>query len=261
MVNGHSFKVIDTVPERQGIQSLEIGIRVYQTLATFDRPLALRELAAAVDLHPAKLHRYLVSLVRTGLVSQDDSRRYSAAGQARAMAAERMTSLCRRIGETVFLSRWATNGPVILQVEEPPRPVSVRPTATGELPLCTSATGRAFAAHLPPDRLRTLVAAELPPRKRTAYLRELEEVRRRGVARSLGERYPGLNSFSAPILDARGEAILALTAFGLESTFPAEWESRAPRLLKEAAGEIGRRLQAFAALGGVSSPQHGWKRL
>jgi DNA-binding IclR family transcriptional regulator len=232
------------VAQQQGIQSLEIGIRVFRTLQRFGRPVPLRELAATSGLHPAKLHRYLVSLVRTGLVSQDGAKRYRAAGDARALAAEVMPSLCRSISETVFLAGWGTAGPVILQVEEPPRPISVRPTTTGDLPVCTSATGRAFAAYLPAERVKALVAAELRPRKRAAYLRELTEVRRRGVARSLGERYPGLNSFSAPIFDANGEVILALTAFGLASTFPGTWDSPAPNILKAAAAGISRRLQS-----------------
>lgn len=227
---------------RQGIQSLETGIRIFQVLQRLGRPVALRELAAAVGLHPAKLHRYLVSLVRTGLVAQDAERRYGPAVQARQLASVALAELCRRIGETVFLSAWGRSGPVILQVEEPPRPVSVRPTTTGDLPLASSATGRVYAAFMPSERLRPLMEAELAPRKRAAYLCQLAEVRRRGLARSKGERYPGLNSFSAPIFGVDGGVVLALTVFGLASHFSGAWDSPAAKTLAAFASDLTRRI-------------------
>jgi len=51
-------------------------------------------------------------------------------------------------------------------------------------------------------------------------LGQVTEVRRRGIARSLGERDPGLNSFSAPTFGADGGVNLAVTAFGLAVNFP-----------------------------------------
>ena len=56
---------------QQGIKSIEIGARVLLALEQGRGPLTLTEVAKASDLHPAKVHRYLTSLVRTGLASQD----------------------------------------------------------------------------------------------------------------------------------------------------------------------------------------------
>lgn len=240
---------------RQGIRSLETGIRIFQTLHQLGRPVALRELAEATRLHPAKLHRYLVSLVRTGLVAQDEARRYgpgpyafglrgdqAALTHAREMARAALPALAHKIDETVFLTAWRRTGPAILAIEEPPKPVSVRPTSTGDLPVSTSATGRVYAAFLPPERLEAVLQAEVPARKRVAFLRELAEVRRRGLARSLSERYPGVNAFSAPIFDSAGNVLLAITAFGLEPTFSASWTSSVARELLACTTELTRRV-------------------
>jgi hypothetical protein len=64
-------------PARQaGIQSLEIGMRVLEALATGSSSMSLKELSLATRLAPSKLHRYLVSLVRGGMVTQ-----YQASGR------------------------------------------------------------------------------------------------------------------------------------------------------------------------------------
>jgi len=73
-------------------------------------------------------------------------------------------------------------------------------------------------------------------------LGQVTEVRRRGIARSLGERDPGLNSFSAPTFGADGGVNLAVTAFGLAVNFPGAWDSGAAKALRDCAAELTRRI-------------------
>src|SRR5665213_83784 len=58
---------------RQGIQSIEVGVRLLQALATHRHAMMLRDLALAADMSAAKAHRYLVSFIRMGLIEQDGS--------------------------------------------------------------------------------------------------------------------------------------------------------------------------------------------
>jgi DNA-binding IclR family transcriptional regulator len=251
-----------TRPQRQGIQSLEIGVRLLQEIYRLQRPATLQELAALSRMHPAKVHRYCVSLVRTGLVQQNGRGLYGIGPyrfqlieprgeleQARALACGTLRDLVREIGETAFLSAWGQTGPVILDVEEPQRPISVRPTTRGDLPLHNSATGRVFAAFMPQADVMTLVDAELAALKRAgklseraataergAFLRKIAAVRKRGLARTTGERYPGLVSFAAPIFGRDGRVILSYTCFGLAHSLAASWTGPVPlRLLERAA--------------------------
>jgi DNA-binding IclR family transcriptional regulator len=55
---------------QQGIQSIEVGAQVLRALAVGRGPMALSEVARNCAMHPAKVHRYLVSLVRAGLAGQ-----------------------------------------------------------------------------------------------------------------------------------------------------------------------------------------------
>ena len=219
------------------IQSLETGVGVFKALHTLGRPAGLREIAALVSMHPSKLHRYLATLVMTGLVEQHVDRRYAAGpyarslangqasvAQARAEAERALPSLARELGQTVLLTIWGRTGPLIVAIEEAPVPVTVRPAVKGELPLTNSSAGRVFAAFLPAERIRPLIKAELKGKgaaAAAAYERQLGEVRRRKLARAVGERYPGIAAISAPVLGADGQVLLCVTAFGMRETFPA----------------------------------------
>jgi DNA-binding IclR family transcriptional regulator len=253
---------------QQGIQSLEIGVKLFQELYRLSRPASLSELAKLSRMPPAKVHRYCVSLIRTGLMQQDGRGRYGIGPygfqlshpranleHARTLAAQALPQVVQRIGETVFISAWGRTGPHILKVEEPQKPISIRPNWPGDLPLWNSATGRTFAAFLPRERLEPLITAELQVQKREEKLavaviiarratfdKHLVDVRRRKLARTTGERYPGLVSFAAPIFDADGNVVLALTSFGFATTLSSSWDGPVPTALKEASADLTQRI-------------------
>jgi DNA-binding IclR family transcriptional regulator len=229
------------------IQSLETGVGVFKAVHTLGRPAGLREIAALVRMHPSKLHRYLATLVMTGLVEQHVDRRYAAGpyarslangaagvAQARAAAEQALPALARELGQTVLVSIWGRTGPSIVAIEEAPAPVTVRPAVTGDLPLTSSSAGRVFAAFMPAERIGPLVKAELKGKgaaAAAAYERQLREVRRRRLARAVGERYPGITAISAPVLGADGHVLLTVTAFGMRETFPASWDGPVAKAL------------------------------
>jgi DNA-binding IclR family transcriptional regulator len=255
-----SAKVQDKKPndaDRQGIQSLEIGIEVFRRLHEAGRPMRLGEMAEATGMHPSKAHRYIVSLVRSGLVQQDARGLYSLGplamqlcqsqawyAQALEFGAQALRSLAPEIGETVFLSAWGQSGPRILRVEEASKAISVRPRTTGELPLWNSSPGRLFAAHMPIARLAPLLDREFAQlaiehrwsaveaeRRRKDYKALLDDVRRQGLAWTKSERFPGINSVAAPVFEARGEVLFTLTAFGMEGSFPLDLAGAAAKAI------------------------------
>jgi DNA-binding IclR family transcriptional regulator len=259
-----------TAPDskRQGIRSLEIGIRLFQELHQLNRPATLTELSKLSRMPAAKVHRYCVSLIRTGLMQQDGRGRYGVGPygfhvshphanleHARTLAFDMLPVLVREIGETAFVSAWGQTGPFVVKVEDAPKPIAIRPNSRGDLPLWNSATGRAFAAFLPLEQLHPLIDAELGKQKvdekltiaavisrRATFHRLLAQVRKRKLARTTGERYPGLVSFAAPIFDRDGNVILALTSFGLATTLPSSWDGPVPVALKGAAQDLTRRI-------------------
>jgi len=259
---------------QQGIQSLETGIRLFQTLQRLGRPAALSELAVLSEMPPSKTHRYCVSLIRTGLFRLDGRGLYSVGPQgfqagpaqagldhARTLASAMLPGLVRDLNETVFASAWGQIGPRLFAVQDSPRPIAIRPTIGSDLPLHNSATGRIFAAYLDGKVLASLLDHEFErlrqegivnnaeiERRREELSRILADIRRRQLSRTTGERHPGVSSFSAPIFDHRGHVIVAFTCFGLKGDFATGWNTPVPVALQRAARELTERI------GGANPP-------
>jgi DNA-binding IclR family transcriptional regulator len=254
------------VKERAGIQSVEVGFALLQTLALARGPLMLRDLAAAAGMSAAKAHRYLVSFQRLRLVVQDSgSARYDlgpAALQlglaslsrldAVKLARERVASLMAQIGHTLALAVWGNHGPTIVHWEESPGAVTVNLRLGDVMPLLSSATGRCFAAHLSNDAIAPLLRQEIAaahkqgradlPRTHAQALEVLDEIRRRAMSRVVDTLLPGIAAFCAPVFDSDGHMVLGLVALGPGGSFDAAWDGAVERPLREAAAQLSRDL-------------------
>lgn len=247
---------------RAGIQSVEVGFALLESLTRSAGPQMLRDLAASAGMSAAKAHRYLVSFQRLGLVTQDSrSNRYdlgpaalklglSALSRLDAvrMARERMPPLMEAIGHTLALAVWGNRGPTIVHWEESPQSVTANLRLGDVMPLLSSATGRCFAAHVSQEAIAPLLREEMSRAqklKRTdlpttlAAARALfEEVRRHGSARVVDTLLPGIVGFSAPVFDADGHIVLGITTLGSIATFDPEWNGAIDRPLRDAAQRL-----------------------
>jgi DNA-binding IclR family transcriptional regulator len=248
--------------EPLGIQSVEVAARILRALAEGGGVMPLRELAAAAGMHRGKVHRYLISLSRAGLVSREaDFGHYGIgplaitaglAGLNRLdpirLAYEMLPALAKRIGETVVVAVWGDRGATVIALEDSARPVTLNVRVGSILPLRTSATGRVFAAHLPLAVVRPVLAAEAKRVKdaksssTAAFARVLAVVRREGLSAVEGTLIPGLNALAAPVFDQRGKIVLVIGAVGRRETLAARPRSPAAQALKEAAAALSRQL-------------------
>jgi flavin reductase (DIM6/NTAB) family NADH-FMN oxidoreductase RutF/DNA-binding IclR family transcriptional regulator len=155
--------------------------------------------------------------------------------------------LVGKFDETMALAVWGTHGPTITHWEPASAPVSEALPVGLILPVTSTATGLAFAAHLPPDA----IAQTTGPDQDTApeesdWRQRLDEVRRRGLARRGLEIFHRsdtvINALSAPVLDAHGRAVLALTAVGEATRFRADLDGEFARALSVTAQDLSRRL-------------------
>jgi DNA-binding IclR family transcriptional regulator len=122
------------------------------------------------------------------------------------------------------------------------------------------ATGKVLLAHLPEDELDALLAVpELEslteatttdPGELRADLRRIAE---EGVGVTMGERVPEAVAISAPVFDADGQAVAALTISGVASRYPAErvhQDARAVRRYANAiSGDLGPEPRRRSATG------------
>jgi DNA-binding IclR family transcriptional regulator len=256
---------------QRSVQSVEVGGRLLLALAHEPVPMALKDLAARVDLSPSRAHTYLVSFGRLGLIEQDPvSHRYALGPAALQIglaclhqldavraATPVAEALAAELGETVAIAVWANFGPTIVRMIDGAQPLHVNMRAGTVMSVSGTATGRAFAAVLPAHKLaQAMITAPLgepsPPHRRpgqsAAVIAEAErarivgEWRSHGVTRAMGRPIPGVNAFSAPAFDHEGQVALVITALGHEDHFPSQWTSAPARAVRAAAAQVSKRL-------------------
>jgi flavin reductase (DIM6/NTAB) family NADH-FMN oxidoreductase RutF/DNA-binding IclR family transcriptional regulator len=164
------------------------------------------------------------------------------------LGARAIERLAHKFDETMALAVWGNHGPTITHWEPASAPVSDALPVGLILPVTSTATGLAFAAHLP----REAVAQAVWPDQAAAseetrdWEMRLDEVRRHGLARQGLETFyrteTVINALSAPVLDGSGEAVLALTAVGDANRFSADLEGDLAHALRETAMNLSYRL-------------------
>ena len=242
-----------------GVQSVEIAGRLLKTLAQLGGPQTLKDFSAAAGLSPAKAHRYLVSLIREGLIEQSSiDGRYDFSGAAREIGRAAINRLdIMRIGapllvdlrnvlqQTVFLGVWGNDGPTVLYWLDVPRPVSVIIRPGSILPLLTSALGLVCAAYLPPDLTKRRIAKEIAEHKRSGLdfavkseaeaARKLADVRARGFSLVKGDLIRGIDAMAVPVLDFKKDLVAVLAAVGPSKSIDVSSNGKSIRELKLAA--------------------------
>jgi DNA-binding IclR family transcriptional regulator len=228
---------------QRGVQSIEIGLRLVAVLAASQRPLTLKDLATGGGMSASKAHRYLVSLVRGGLVTQHAASGLYDLGDlaltagltklsrvdAYQVALEFLLELRTLTDETVLLAVWNGQAPIAVRWIEAERPVNVHVRLGTSLPVVNSATGRAFAAHMPVAMVNLAIEGELARGviptlngkaiSRTAFDKVLAETRQRGLAQVRGDLTRGIDALSAPIFDHKGAVPFVMTVVGTAGTF------------------------------------------
>ncbi|HJY58691.1 MAG TPA: IclR family transcriptional regulator [Streptosporangiaceae bacterium] len=214
---------------QQGIQSIEVGAQVLRALEAGRGPMTLSEVARNCAMHPAKVHRYLVSLVRAGLASQDartgqydlgpapvTSARRRCAGRTQKGTAAAYTSRLRdQSGHTTNMAVWTEDGPIIVRWDSGTHVLPINVRVGSVLPLLDSAAGLMFLAHLPAAQTAGVLATQQARREThtpsaAALEKLLVKTRRGGIASSLHRLIYGMAAFGAPVLGPDRGLVLAI---------------------------------------------------
>lgn len=207
-----------------GVQSLEIGLSILDVLIAYNEPMMLKAIAQEMQMHPAKSHRYLVSLIRKGYARQLDDGRYGLGERINALGQtsvdqnnilQRLTTVANDIKEAlncgVQIAKWFSEGPIIIQSVEPDSPISIITRIGSRMPLTTSATGQLFASYQPEAIIKPLVMAEWQGESATVssaeilakwlHFKQLQaDVRTQGYATVTGDMLIGINAITIPVL-------------------------------------------------------------
>lgn len=250
---------------RQRVQSAETGMAVLKGLARLGGRASLTALATHVGESPAKVHRYLASLMEAELVVQDaGSQHYHLGPEALLiglaamhqndpirMAEPALVRLCEQLDVTCFVAVMGNKGPTIVRIEEPGLPVTVNVRAGSVLSLVWSATGRVFLGWLDDARVRGIAEKEFataPPELRAQLGaadplgRLRRDVRAAHCATVRDTNLKGISAVAAPLLDYTGHLCGVLTALGATGGFDASVDGPIATAVRREADEVSRRL-------------------
>ena len=212
-------------------RSLMRVVGLFEALSTSTQGLPLMDISAALEAPKSSLLALLRPLVARGYF-QHDGVRYSLGQEAFRLAAgmlqaqrtsdqvrTAMERLAEQTGESVFLTAIDREAGLVTYVEviASPQPVRYVVPAGSTRPLYSSAAGRALLAFQDAEwreaYLKRTPLKAITPRSVTgitALRKILAEIRREGVAVTVGETIQGAAGCAAPIVTADGTVSAAL---------------------------------------------------
>ncbi|PCI04106.1 MAG: IclR family transcriptional regulator [Hyphomicrobiales bacterium] len=248
---------------RRGIQSVEVGFQLINQLAAARGKLPLKTLAEKAGMTPSKAHLYLVSFLRIGIVSQDQTTSRYGLGPAALqlgmsainqmdvvdLAREYLPDILEKTETSVSLAVWGNLGPTIVfrLDSEIPVPLSVRVGYV--LPMLTTATGRTFMAHLAEREWLALAKVEnrTSPGLLAKTNKNLQHIRDVGVATTENLSHMGFFGVSCPIFDNEDKICAAITSIGLSHETDIGEDSAVASALREASQSMSKDLGAFSS--------------
>ena len=219
------------------LTSVQKALRVIDFLGV-NGPSGVSEIGRAIEVTVGTAHRLVTTLVAAGYVVQHPDRRYALSSKIVEIASrlqpatglvetahthlERLMSLS---GETVNLGVLRDDEVLYVDRVVTDQMMAFTIRVGSRAPAYSTALGRALLAHRDPavraDYLRrvdALAAALGRPKPDERKLRRLlDTVATRGYAEEDGEFVPEIACFAAPVLDANGQAVAAVSISGPRS--------------------------------------------
>ncbi|QSW97622.1 IclR family transcriptional regulator [Haloterrigena alkaliphila] len=218
---------------------------------------SLPELASHLEKPTSTVHDHLISLQKLGYVVKEEktyrvSTRLLDMGESarRRMdvfppAKREVDELATQTGEHASLAIEENGRTVLLYISKGADALDLGVSEGFRMPMPTNAPGKAILAHLPEDRIDSILnehglpsITEKTVTDRTALREQLAEIRERGYAADRGERVEGVRAVAVPILP-EGRVQGALTISGPANRMEGKrFEAELPNLLLQSANVV-----------------------
>ena len=214
--------------KRRGIQSVVIGMRVLSALGAQPGPASLSTISQAAQLSASQAHRYLSSLIASGMVKQAarsglydldaGAIRIGLAALSRldifAAADATFSALAHETRRTGLVAVWGEAGATVVRWFPGSPPLLTSISIGSVLPLLQSSTGRIFYVFGNREEMDAKAATliSLDPTLSALDRDELTTQIRTDLSTSVyGSLIPGLHATAAPVFDLQGRLCLVAT--------------------------------------------------
>lgn len=243
--------------KKQGIQSIEIGVSILQLVAAAEKPLTITELAELSGTSKSKIYRYLNSFVRTGMLEKNQDLKYvlgrellrlglKASNDIKIVDIARpyLIHLKEKFNETSGLAVFGGDGPIFVSWEESVGPINIGIKVGSKVGITDSATGKAFASHLPESETYALIAKELAnnPQAISDFKATLADIRENGYSYTDDTIVQGISAVAAPIFDRNKVIVGVVCVVGLSNSINTAPDSELVIDLKQYGKQISQEL-------------------
>jgi len=250
---------------RNAAQTLSRGLELLKRLAAADEDMGVRELARTLALSPAMVQRLLNTLSAHGFVEQTPQTRKYAIGHQAFMVGRAylvtggvvdaalpvLRSLVDSTELNAYVGEMRDAHALYLLVLQSKGPIAVRAVPGERTLLHTTAMGKALLVNMAPDAVAKLIGPgplqARTPRSVTrlsVLLAELADARASGVTISDEENILGVFSAGAPLIDAEGNVVAAVSLACPAAMADAAARATICKQVRQVATQISRRLGA-----------------
>jgi IclR family KDG regulon transcriptional repressor len=220
--------------QRVGVQSLGRAFAILEEVARHRDGIGLADLSKLVGLHNSTAFHLVKTMVSLGYIRQEKDKRYRVGRPLFALAANCLDEvemvnlatpvledLSRETGESGHFAVRMGDAVVVIARTSSPGAFQLTDRVGVTRPAHCTALGKMILASLQGDQLqRFLQRAELKPSTEKSItdpatlLREIEEIRRSGIAFDDGEYNTEIRCVAVPVRDFTGQTIGALGISG-----------------------------------------------
>ncbi|MGL4289064.1 MAG: IclR family transcriptional regulator [Phreatobacter sp.] len=260
-----------TKPKRKR-SGLNSGLDVLECLAGRGEPLALTEIATALDMSKSSVHELLATLEQRKFVTRLHDQRYVVGIKAWEIgclatplelartAAPHMAALARAVSEGVALAIRDGAEMVCIQLAESSQAVRVHNMVGDRNPAHCVSTGLALLAALTDEEVAKLLPEQLEQAtsetigSRAALLDELARIRLRGYAVNRSGWRTDVAGLAVVVRGPDSRAAAALSIATLRDRMTDAWLEKTVPVLRAAAADIERALGVPGAEGLAGAP-------
>ena len=251
--------------------SLGKGLELLVLLAESDEPLRIVELAERAGRPKSTVHRLLATMLAMRVVEQTDDGRYAIGLRLfeigsraivrmslRDVAAPELRRLSTELGETSHLGVLDENEIVYVEKVEGSASIRMSSQVGHRNPLHCTGIGKALLAFAGEGAIDAICDGELEARTEhtitdgDALREELARTRKRGFSIDDEEVEAGLRCVGAPVLEAEGRPLAAISIAGPAMRMDIERCREVGPVLTAAAERISRSLGHWKPTGGAS---------
>jgi len=242
------------------VTSLDKALLILELLIDQGRDLSITEICQKLGMMKGTVHRVLSTLVARKFIQQNIKTKMYGLGVRtleigmdskrerflRVTMAPFMTELHETCGETVNAAVWEYNGIRYIYRLESDAMLRISTTAGARFPGYCCATGKILLSYFSNEDIRQIYGLSTSLKKYAQntiatvdeLIAEIEKVRIRKVAVDNEEALAGVYCVAAPILNAKGECVAAISISSPKNRVTANTENLFAELVSEASRRI-----------------------